>query len=544
MEKTMTQTDTQVKEKNKIKAQTETQTESRAEAQENEYVWKNGHPTEEEVLCQSSCMGFFRLFNNLRKQRGIKLEQLVNGVMTRRMLSTIIKGDGYFSRECWEFLMHRMGALTDYFEAIVSRKELEDRREREDRMTQLLCPQAALVGMQLYQKLGEFQKAFDIGNSALELLRAQNSQRYAYPLFLSLIDVGEKLKKTNRAPENLQQLKDFRDAFQVVYQENHLQCMRVWQRGSVENCYDVSLVLKRMRLSLEKSQEEICIDENGNEFLQARHLSRIEKGENRPSKENFQLLTKKMGRTLDWIMPILETDSIETLSMRQDMIYLTNMRKWDEVQKILDVLCKKMGTEACQKPRIQQEIQSIDAMSLFRMKMILPKEAQKREEKALACTFPLEWLSRKELPFLKREEGMIIGDIANLYGIMGNIECAEKLFQKLYDVYHPQQQFLKINAPACSVILAEYSKFLGDVAQYQKTLEIDQNNLEHELAAYYIVFSGELLYNKAWDYYELDKETYKDAYRREFICAQRFAEFCKNEMLVDFFEQRAKKYLN
>lgn len=49
------------------------------------------------------------------------------------------------------------------------------------------------------------------------------------------------------------------------------------------------------------------------EFLQARHLSRIEKGENRPSKENFQLLTKKMGRTLDWIMPILETDSIETL---------------------------------------------------------------------------------------------------------------------------------------------------------------------------------------------------------------------------------------
>ena len=544
MEKTMTQTDTQVKEKNKIKAQTETQTESRAEAQENEYVWKNGHPTEEEVLCQSSCMGFFRLFNNLRKQRGIKLEQLVNGVMTRRMLSTIIKGDGYFSRECWEFLMHRMGALTDYFEAIVSRKELEDRREREDRMTQLLCPQAALVGMQLYQKLGEFQKAFDIGNSALELLRAQNSQRYAYPLFLSLIDVGEKLKKTNRAPENLQQLKDFRDAFQVVYQENHLPCMRVWQRGSVENCYDVSLVLKRMRLSLEKSQEEICIDENGNEFLQARHLSRIEKGENRPSKENFQLLTKKMGRTLDWIMPILETDSIETLSMRQDMIYLTNMRKWDEVQKILDVLCKKMGTEACQKPRIQQEIQSIRATKLFQTKMIQPKEAQEYCKKALACTFPLEWLSHRELPFLQREEGMIISDIADMYGKMGNIECAENLFQKLYEVYRPQQQFLKVNTPACSVILGGYSQFAGDIARYQKALELDQNNLEHELATYYIVLSGELLYSKAWDYYELDKEEYKDAYRREFICAQRFAEFCNNETLIEFCKQNSKKYLN
>ena len=40
----------------------------------------------------------------------------------------ITRGEGYFSRESWEFLMHRMGALTDYFEAIVSRKELEDWR--------------------------------------------------------------------------------------------------------------------------------------------------------------------------------------------------------------------------------------------------------------------------------------------------------------------------------------------------------------------------------------------------------------------------------
>ena len=104
-----------------------------------------------------------------------------------------------------------------------------------------------------------------------------------------------------------------------------------------------------MRLSLEKSQEEICIDENENEFLQARHLSRIEKGENRPSKENFQLLTKKMGRTLDWIMPILETDSIETLSMRQDMIYLTNMRKWDEVQKNIGCAMQKNGNRSMPK---------------------------------------------------------------------------------------------------------------------------------------------------------------------------------------------------
>lgn len=39
-------------------------------------------------------------------------------------------------------------------------------------------------------------------------------------------------------------------------------------------------------------------------------------------------------------------------------------------------------------------------------------------------------------------------------------------------------------------------------------------------------------------------EEYKDAYRREFICAQRFAEFCDNEILIEFCKQNSKKYLN
>ena len=81
-----------------------------------------------------------------------------------------------------------------------------------------------------------------------------------------------------------------------------------WQCGSIENSYDVGMVLKRMRMAQEKTQEEVCIDEKGFSFLNVRQLSRIEKGENRPSTENFQFLTRKMGRELDWIMPMLETD--------------------------------------------------------------------------------------------------------------------------------------------------------------------------------------------------------------------------------------------
>lgn len=47
-------------------------------------------------------------------------------------------------------------------------------------------------------------------------------------------------------------------------------------------------------------------------------MSRIEKGQNRPSGEVFRYLTRKMEGKIDWIMPMLETDSVQALSIRQD----------------------------------------------------------------------------------------------------------------------------------------------------------------------------------------------------------------------------------
>ena len=46
---------------------------------------------------------------------------------------------------------------------------------------------------------------------------------------------------------------------------------------------------------------------------------------------------------------------------------------------------------------------------------ITAKEAQKLYYEALSYTFPIEYLSRKTLPFIRREEGMLISNIAYLH---------------------------------------------------------------------------------------------------------------------------------
>ena len=616
-------------------------------------------PLSENAILHQSGVSFFRIFTAYRKEKKIRTEKIVSGVISRRAFLDIEKGKSVLSRENWKFLMHRIGIVTDYFETVVSRKELKDWRCREDiclsvcedcekakklleeyrnshikmsnierqfclkiewllsrneksgeelyklskdavcctvqedwkenlsalyvgpeeleamllvvwsllkknelmdafrlfdqiqrypkihnwepRMREMICAQIALIGIKLYERMQKIDIAYKIGIESLELLRQQSSQRYVYPLLVELVRIGIMLEKEKS--EELQQFLKFQKAFAILYEENKIPYMRVWQCGSIENSYDVGMVLKRMRMAQEKTQEEVCIDENGFSFLNVRQLSRIEKGENRPSTENFQFLTRKMGRELDWIMPMLETDSIEVLSMRQDIIYSIGMRQWKKAQNILEQLKTKIGAEDYKEPQIQQEIQFIEAMYELEANKITVSEAEKKYYEALSYTFELSWLSLEELPFIRSEEGIIISNIADIYHDMGNLKKSEELFEKLSSVYQKKQMLLKTNSSASAIILGQYSRLLGDIMNYKKALYIDSVNLQYELNDFNLIHIENLLYNQAWAYYEIDREQNNQKIQRKFWTAQRIAEFNRKEELINLLKMRENKYL-
>ncbi len=616
-------------------------------------------PLSENAILHQSGVSFFRIFTAYRKEKKIRTEKIVSGVISRRAFLDIEKGKSVLSRENWKFLMHRIGIVTDYFEIVVSRKELKDWRCREDiclsacedcekakklleeyrnshikmsnierqfclkiewllsrneksgeelyklskdavcctvqedwkenlsalyvgpeeleamllvvwsllkknelmdafrlfdqiqrypkihnwepRMREMICAQIALIGIKLYERMQKIDIAYKIGIESLELLRQQSSQRYVYPLLVELVRIGIMLEKEKS--EELQQFLKFQKAFAILYEENKIPYMRVWQCGSIENSYDVGMVLKRMRMAQEKTQEEVCIDEKGFSFLNVRQLSRIEKGENRPSTENFQFLTRKMGRELDWIMPMLETDSIEVLSMRQDIIYSIGMRQWKKAQNILEQLKTKIGAEDYKEPQIQQEIQFIEAMYELEANKITVSEAEKKYYEALSYTFELSWLSLEELPFIRSEEGIIISNIADIYHDMGNLKKSEELFEKLSSVYQKKQMLLKTNSSASAIILGQYSRLLGDIMNYKKALYIDSVNLQYELNDFNLIHIENLLYNQAWAYYEIDREQNNQKIQRKFWTAQRIAEFNRKEELINLLKMRENKYL-
>ena len=605
-------------------------------------------PLSENAILHQSGVSFFRIFTAYRKEKKIRTEKIVSGVISRRAFLDIEKGKSVLSRENWKFLMHRIGIVTDYFETVVSRKELKDWRCREDiclsvcedcekakklleeyrnshikmsnierqfclkiewllsrneksgeelyklskdavcctvqedwkenlsalyvgpeeleamllvvwsllkknelmdafrlfdqiqrypkihnwepRMREMICAQIALIGIKLYERMQKIDIAYKIGIESLELLRQQSSQRYVYPLLVELVRIGIMLEKEKS--EELQQFLKFQKAFAILYEENKIPYMRVWQCGSIENSYDVGMVLKRMRMAQEKTQEEVCIDEKGFSFLNVRQLSRIEKGENRPSTENFQFLTR-----------MLETDSIEVLSMRQDIIYAIGMRQWKKAKNILEQLKTKIRAEDYKEPQIQQEIQFIEAMYELEANKITVSEAEKKYYEALSYTFELSWLSLEELPFIRSEEGIIISNIADIYHDMGNLKKSEELFEKLSSVYQKKQMLLKTNSSASAIILGQYSRLLGNIMNYKKALYIDSVNLQYELNDFNLIHIENLLYNQAWAYYEIDREQNNQKIQRKFWTAQRIAEFNRKEELINLLKMRENKYL-
>lgn len=67
---------------------------------------------------------------------------------------------------------------------------------------------------------------------------------------------------------------------------------------------------------------------------------------------------------------------------------------------------------------------------------------------------------------------------------------------------------------------------------------------DYSINHYSLSFISDLLYNEAWEYYEIDKNKYKREYRQKFLSAWKIAEFTKDWTSIAFYKEREKKYLS
>ena len=380
------------------------------------------------------------------------------------------------------------------------------------------------------------------GREALEMLRRNGCHCYVLPLLDALCGLDA---MAFGMQGYLEQVREFRDMFRIVYEWFGYPGYRIWQGISVDNTRDVGTVLKMLRTFYGKSREGAVYD-GGEQVVTPRHLEKIEKGTHKPSYENYSRLAKQYGKYGGWHTPLLETDSVDVLALRQRISTLLEYSDWEGAEREIRRF-RGMVDEVY--PKVRQELRFFEAAMKWKKEGALQESLEMMLE-ALHCTVPeFEGRDMKWWVF-QREEIMIAGDIGNLYRRLGNFSEAKKWYEAV--LFSIRQNSVKTDVYnyGYGVVVQGYSNYLGDIYSFENAAELSEATVRKDLLLYRINCIRHLFYHIAWNTYEIAvekperHESLRLKWRKAFRISETMADFVYDSRMRALLEEREAKFLS
>ena len=413
----------------------------------------------------------------------------------------------------------------------------------------LIYPQVALLGMKLDLYAGNEEKAFSYGMEALELLRHQYSQRYVVFVLEELLNVLEcisvKGKEDQKYKEEETEVTEFLKTFEELYRLFSHPKKRMWQSISVSNTHEIGLTLKMLRKAMGLSAAKVSAANP--DHMTARQIEKIEAGTHRPSGRNYEMLMQFYHKTGLEGQLLLETDSLEVLHQRQEIVDFIIREEWDNAWESFQSFKEKLDVNV---PLNRQEISFFDTdIQHTYHKKLTAQEYVKQMEKALYCTMPKIPVEKWNMWVFQREEGIVAGNIAGKFLNSGESKKAEELFSKLLQSFDMQMEHTRIPYRGYVVITTGLVNALGENKKYYQSIKQDERSI-NVLLNDTIEDVDAFIYDICWSLYELvneypdKKEKYQNWWRELFPIAYKLAEFFCKKNDVSFYEERKSKYLS
>lgn len=412
----------------------------------------------------------------------------------------------------------------------------------------LIYPQVALLGMKLELYAGNEEKAFSYGMEALELLRHQYSQRYVVFVLEELLNVLEcisvKGKEDQKYKEEETEVTEFLKTFEELYRLFSHPKKRMWQSISVSNTHEIGLTLKMLRKAMGLSA--VKVSAANPDHLTARQIEKIEAGTHRPSGRNYEMLMQFYHKTGLEGQLLLETDSLEVLHQRQEIVDFIIREEWDNAWESFQSFKEKLDVNV---PLNRQEMIFLDTdIQHTYHKKLTAQEYVKQMEKALYCTMPKIPVEKWNMWVFQREEAIVAGNIAGKFLNSGESKKAEELFSKLLQSFDMQMEHTRIPYRGYVVITTGLVNALGENKKYYQSIKQDERSI-NVLLNDTIEDVDAFIYDICWSLYELvneypdKKEKYQNWWRELFPIAYKLAEFFCKKNDASFYEERVEKYL-
>ena len=319
----------------------------------------------------------------------------------------------------------------------------------------------------------------------------------------------------------------------------------MWQSINVSNTHEIGLTLKMLRKAMGLSAAKVSAANP--DHVTARQIEKIEAGTHRPSSRNYEMLMQFYHKTGLEGQLLLETDSLEVLHQRQEIVDFIIREEWDNAWESFQSFKEKLDVSM---PLNRQEMIFFDTdIQHMYHKKLTAQEYIKQMEKALYCTMPKIPVEKWNMWVFQREEAIVAGNIAGKFLNSGESQKAEELFSKLLQSFDMQMEHTRIPYRGYVVIATGLVNALGENKKYYQSIKQDERSI-NVLLNDTIEDVDSFIYDICWSLYELvneypdKKEKYQNWWRKLFPIAYKLAEFFCKKNDASFYEERKSKYLS
>lgn len=290
--------------------------------------------------------------------------------------------------------------------------------------------------------------------------------------------------------------------------------------------YRLGDIIRMTRKSLSITQEQLS-----DEICSVETLSRIENGNQNPSRDVYELLMERMGRFRERAYSMLSVSDFKVLEKMKQFEDYIKLYDYNQAEDVLKEIKEILGNSILDK----QFLIRAESLVNYRLNRISTKEYLDAFQQAIRLTIPkYGTISLSNWP-LNFNEAMLLVNISIAYAEMEDypkaIEVIEDAYNAMKKSYMEEQQRVILLV----TIATNLSKWYGLIGGYQKAIEIAEEGIlvckEFKLGN----ALPNLLYGVAWNKEQLiDQGVLPPAYKKECLMYLKQGYYIASAMQMPF----------
>lgn len=364
-----------------------------------------------------------------------------------------------------------------------------------------LYPQIAYSLSMCYEYKKQYAKEMETAKKAIDLLE-ENGRIYLLAELLECYKNGflegrdetncvltEEEKEKKRELEN--QIKVLEEIQKEYGNENGIGVNMISHNYGGQEVHLIHEVLGKKRkikgLTQEKLSTGICEPET---------LSRLLSGKQMPNQNTFRMLAECLEIDTERCRPYLTAEDYEVYEKQRKITHYIQRKKFDMAEVLFQEIEQQLSQSEAKNRQFCLATRAIIENRLGRMNW---NERLECLEEAIACTiynYPNVSIAESSLC---RQEVILLNNIANTYGRLGNIDKALIIFDNILKSYKSSEVDESYYVEIITLTIYNYTEWLGNLGRYAETLPLYEDAIKMNIRVGRGKLLGGFLYGKAWN---------------------------------------------